>query len=190
MDKTDLDHIEGIKIRRQYFNVVLCYAGVFFIGAILTMMVAELKWGTFDWERILPELVEVLPLMLGVFVPCAVLSVLNRLFFGEVICVLNDQGLHYKEGTISWSSIHTMTFHATNVQRRIRASGMGGIRGITYAYTNVECTQGLFAIQSAPLYMLWKVKKYNPDIKVKLDKLPFLLIAMVIVIAIVVPVIK
>lgn len=189
MERKNLNEIEGVKIRRQYFNVVLCYASVFFLGAILTMMIAELHRGTFDWAKLWPELVDALPLMLGVLVPCAVLSVLNRLLFGEVICVLNERGLHHRNGCIKWSHIQSMTFHVTYFSGRIRFSFHSGSwnRGFIPAHTEVECTTGLVSIESAPLYMLWEVKKFNPDIKTTMNKKFLLLIALVFAIAVIVP---
>ena len=79
--------------------------------ALLITSVAEEKPSLEDWWAFAKALTAIAGLVL---LPLAVLSVLNRFFVGEILCVLNEKGLYYEEKEavrlIPWRELRRVSY--------------------------------------------------------------------------------
>lgn len=103
--------------------------------------------------------------------PCLVLSALNRFFFGKLVCVLSEEGIHYKDGLIKWDNISHIKYTPT----------VFGRHHFWPANMDVVCKNETINIVSVPLYMFPAVKKFCPDIKTKMDKTFFTMLAILLI---------
>jgi len=158
------------KIRRQYFNFVLviCLA---LVCMALSMLVFGIEVGTeveYDYHPM-----DIFFYVIPIALPCFILSMLNRRFFGKIICELNENGILFREPErkrkskdflIPWHEIKSMTFHPTVLLAGMRSK---------YAYIDVKMVDEnaeSIQISHAPLYMLKKAKNYNKNIKTSIEK--------------------
>lgn len=160
MKKRQLSDIEGMQIRRQLFIVPIGYALLVFMICLEVFTIMPLVEGTFDINKWLADVREGVTVMVLFVIPCVILSVLNRRYFGRIVCVLNDGGLHHEYGTIQWGSIRSMRFHPTQIGRR----------RFTPAYMEVVCENTTVRLESVPLYVCAKAKQFNADIKTGVNK--------------------
>lgn len=177
MKHNHLKDIAGERIRRQYFNVPI----LLFISTLVMvfefLVFASLYEGNFKLDKWMQDITGILTIIIWV-VPFVVLSVLNRFFFGKIVCVLNEEGIHYKDGLIKWSDILSIQYNMT---------GFGHVDN--RAYIEVVCKKITVQIKSVPLYMFSIVKKFNSDIKTKKDKAIWIYVAITIILPIIMPII-
>ena len=176
MKHNHLKDITGIRIRHQYFNcpiyMSLC---ILLIVSLMTMFVPLFE-NDFHFSKWMDDIFEAVFAITIFIVPCTILSVLNRFFFGKIVCVLNGEGIHYKDGLIKWNDILSIEYNITEFGRtRFRS-----------AYIDVVCKNKTIQIKSVPLYMFSLVKKYNADIETKKDKMVWVVIAASIIISIII----
>ena len=158
MKKKDLKKIPGERIRWQYFTqCLLIYLLTAF--ALLLMTVTRLfAEPSYDLRTWLADLGDGMFTILFFAFPGFLLAVLNRLFFGRIVCVLNDEGLHHRGGSIRWDEIDSVSYIVEMLGRheycRVRITGK-----------NLD-----LELDHAPLYMLRKLKRYIPDAKVGVGK--------------------
>ena len=158
----NLQSINGQKIRRQYFNGILCFATVCVVPFALITYLMNLISG--KEGAILQQFSDVVSMFLGLLIlliPIIILSVLNRSLFGEVICVLEKEGLHHKEGFLIWEAIVKMEFEL-NIPSKDRKY-----------FCSVNITKhSRFGteIHHAPYYLLKEAKNYRPDIQIGLGQ--------------------
>ena len=95
----------GEKIRRQYFSIPI-YAILLFVNMAVSIVTAVVALDPkITMASCLEDVDMILLLGTVVLLPLVLLSLLNRFFFGEVICVLDEKGLHYDGGFIWWQDI-------------------------------------------------------------------------------------
>lgn len=109
--KKDLSKIPGQKFRRQFFNIPIYLLlaidmALLALWTAVTIQDAEITFT--DWMSIASLLFLI---SAGVLLPLVILSLLNRFCFGEIICVLDEKGLHYDRGFIAWSDIKKAIYH-------------------------------------------------------------------------------
>ena len=132
--------------------------------------------GNFNVEK-WTEQVLVSVMVAGIdLVLCVGLSVLNRFFFGEIVCVLNEDGIHHKDRLVKWNDILGVEYTVTHVARFY----------FRPAYVDVVCKNETIRIASVPLYMLSLAKKFNPNIKIKRDVTPLVIAAAILIIPIII----
>ena len=156
-----LKQLPGEKIRAQYFNY---WIGFFlsFVPAV-PIMISVLEWkksGELPVAESLSGFGETLLLTVaigGVFlVPFLLLSWLNRVCFGKVVCVADDKGLHIDSGVVPWEDIKSISFRtATHSRVRYRPS----CATLSVKNYTVE-------IAHFPFYGLRKIKKHCPEVKI------------------------
>ncbi len=163
--ETELKDSDGKKIRWQYFNTFIYVMLAFFPMSLVVIIVMGLKENNLD----LVEMLEAIPTALiiwGVFlVPLIILSLLNRFLFGKIVGVVRDDGLLLENNFITWKQIQKITFNPS-ISSRFKVS-------YTYASFFIKSdseTEYTFDIMHFPMYGLRKIKKYNPEIKIKLGK--------------------
>lgn len=163
--ETELKYSNGEKIRWQYFNTFIYVMLAFFPMAPAMIIVMGLKENNLN----LAEMMEAIPTVLiiwGVFlVPFIILSLLNRFLFGKIVCVALDDGLLLENDFIIWEQIQGITFNPS-ISSRFNVS-------YTYASLLIKSDiekEHTIDIMHFPMYGLRKIKKYNPEIKIKLSK--------------------
>ncbi len=163
MKEKDLRHIDGRKIRRQYFNIplIILYSMMFAIQyAIFTI-----SWciGKSDasaspstlWTSIWVCFVFSLPLL--------VLRTFNKHCFGRIICVFNEEGIHYSnKGNLCWDTIEKIEYVIDSKPRYKNDTGK--------AFRVIVYTQGgkHVVLENAPLYIVSRIKKYKKELNVKI----------------------
>ncbi len=181
MKHNHLRDLIGVRVRRQYFNLPIYMFLLIFLLIVESFAVISLFEGNFNFEFWIEDVVLKSLITLGIFVtPCIFLSTLNRFFFGKIVCVLNEEGIHYKDGLIKWSDIKCIEYSITAMSRQ----------HFQTAYVDVVCINTTIRIKSVPLYIFSLVKKFNADIKTKHDKTIWVLLTVVIIIPLVCSLLK
>lgn len=107
-EQFDLKKIEGQRIRRQYFNIPIYFILSFDLAMLCGLTAGCIQDADFSrWPEIGGFLTAVSAPFLFLLL---LLSLMNLFFFGEIICVLTDQGLHYQNGFIRWSQINQAVY--------------------------------------------------------------------------------
>lgn len=111
--------------------------------------------------------------------PLLLLSLLNRFLFGKVVCVLDENGLHYEGGFIEWSAVTGIDYEARLPLRS----------GPAYSYARIIGSGIEIKLLHAPHLLLKKARKHNPDIQTGLSRdskefLALLWIALTVVIVV------
>lgn len=173
-----LKSIPGEKIRRQYFNVVI-YPLLSFVLLVLTMCVVT--WfgnGTRD-EKIedMASLMVALLFLAVPLLPLIVLSILNRFYFGRVVCVLNEKGLYFADGFIDediffkaegnvrmirWEHIRKVAYDPDGFRFSRHTSGC---KNCAYITTKPYKKEIVAELNHVPFMLLRKMKKYCPNAK-------------------------
>lgn len=163
MKENNLKAIEGKKIRRQGFVIPLTilYSMMFAIPyAIFAISWCLGKSETYDalsafWVSV------VLCFLLSV--PFLVLRLLNKHFFGKIVCVLNEEGIYYaSKGKLCWDSIEKIEY-IINSKPRYKSDSGKTWRVIIYTHGGKHVV-----LEKAPLYCLSSIKKYQKNLDIKL----------------------
>lgn len=159
-------NVQGIHIRRQYFNYILFALLLIFLYFFIMRSFAPMLGGVDirEWAERVGSLVLKVG---GLAVPFVILSVLNFFFFGKTVCVINEDGIHYRKGIIRWDDILYLKFDCFTNSK---------FHGYYPSYITVVCKQQEIEITSAPVSMFFVARKYKSDIKIKLDKTVFILV--------------
>ena len=158
--------IPGQKIRRQYFNIPI-YASLVFVHMAVSAVTAVVALDPeITMASCLEDLVVILLLGAVVFLPLVLLSLLNRFFFGEVICVLDEKGLHYDGGFIWWQDIKKAVYEPDiphRLARRIFCMNRLCLTVKPFAKERV------IELDGALFFLLRKIKKHRSDVPCKLS---------------------
>ena len=146
-DQEELKKIPGIKIRRQYCvgMLTIWITFVMFLTILYLLEshpIEDLKF------YLLPLTVLSLPMSL-VF--------LNRFFIGEIACVINEDGVYYKQGLIEWGTIERVKFDIEGKGRYLPA------------VTSIDVIGGKGwprMVEHVPYFAVKKMKKFKPEIEV------------------------
>lgn len=160
-----LKNSDGEKIRFQYFNQLMFITAGFLPMPIVMIAFSELKRNTFDFLEFLKFIPSVFLMWGVIFSPLIVLSLLNRFFFGKIVSVLSIDELIFENDTIKLKDI-------TKIVYSPRVSGRTSLK---YTYATIFVKSGFkeeysVKITHFPLYGLRKIKKYNSEIEIVLDK--------------------
>lgn len=110
MKKNDLRGIDGKKIRRQYFNAPLIFLFSIMLGVPYAITLFSLTIGNHGQYE-LSSTFGTSILVCAVFsLPFLILRVLNKHFFGRIICVLNEEGIHHPKGMLKWDAIEKIEY--------------------------------------------------------------------------------
>ncbi len=161
----------GKKIRRQYFNVCILIEFFPVLTAVILLAIRDAMMGG-DFVKAFFEGFTTMVVLLS---PFFVLSILNRLFFGEIVAVANDDGLFIDGLLLPWHDISEVIY-CPRISSRTR---------IKKCYAEIHMHRSASGINSVeliscPMYALRLMRKFNPSIKTKIDKSGKLLIALYI----------
>ena len=176
MKHNNLKGLIGVWIRRQYFNFPIYIFLSILLLAIEIVTFIPLFESDFNFDKWSEDVFASIFTTTIFIIPCIVFSVLNRFFFGKIVCVLNEQGIHYKDGIVKWNDILSIEYNITHFGRFY----------FRPAYIDVVCKNKTIQIESVPLYMFSAIKKFNVDIKTKNDKMIWVIVATIIITPIVI----
>lgn len=164
-EKNKLKDSCGKKIRWQYFNTFIYAMISFFPMPLVMIAVRGLKENNFN----LAETTKLIPMALtvwGIFlVPSIILSLFNRFLFGKIVGVVHDDGILLENNFITFEQIQKITFNP-HFPSRFKTS-------YTYASFFIKSNakaEYTVDIMHFPIYGLRKIKKYKPEIEIKLSK--------------------
>lgn len=182
-----LKDINGVKLRRQYFNAPLWFVLPIIPICIILMAMVLIKHNEFSFSEWLALSLKSIGLLLAIFSPFIALSVLNRFLFGKIVSVMNNEGIYFENNFIPWNKINKIEYIPDTAGRQYE------IKLALYGYTRLKLTlngetgkEYDAEIKNFPLYGLFKLKKFCPDKKIKfaaknvLWALVFLGIAMIV----------
>jgi len=181
MKKNELKDIDGKKIRRQYFNAPLIFLLSFMIAIPYSITVFSLAMGKYE-QYALPSTLKSTVLVCGILsLPFWILRALNKRFFGKIICVLNEEGIHHPKGMLKWDAIEKIEY-ALDAKPRYKSDPSSAFRAIVYY---AQGTKHL-VLEKAPISILSRIKKYRKDVDARIEGgasfLPTVLILSAIVI--------
>lgn len=165
----DLNQINGIKIRKQYFNFIL-YAFLAILLPIIPMIfILECEkqnisvWNS--WNLLWNITAEALPTIVAFILPLFLLSVGSKFIFGKTIAVIEQKGLYLDNVFILWEDIKAVEYNATHFSRvNFRAAY------ITITVAPARKREFSVEVSSFPLYGLRKLKKLLPQRTVRWAK--------------------
>ena len=182
MAENNLKHIQGEKIRRQYFTgpiVLLASLALFIPYAMLVFTVALDKFELSTW---LSDTWISVWLCLVFSAPFVILSIFNRRFFGRLICVVSEKGICWEDRTVGWNEIDKIEYEI-NLPGSSRKENR-------FCYAVIYTKNETVVLLHAPLLLLSKAKKYSPSIRASVSKSSKWMIGfMIVVMLIVVPLI-
>ena len=163
MNDINLKFIDGKKIRRQYFNIplIILYSLMIAIPyAIFTISLCIGKFDSAEWPS-------TLWISIGVCfcfsLPFLILRILNKYCFGRIICVLTQKGIHFPKGMLGWETIEKIEY-AIDSKPRYKSDSAKAFRAIVYTKGGKHVV-----LNSSPLYILFRAKKYNKELDVRIS---------------------
>ncbi len=163
MRENNLKCIQGKKIRRQGFNIplIILYSMMFAIP--YGIFAISLCMGKLDIYGV-PSTFWTAVLVCFLFsVPFLVLRLLNKHFFGEIICVLNEEGIYYaNKGKLCWDSIEKIEY-AIDSKPRYKSDSGKVQRAIIYTHGGKHVV-----LEKAPVYIISSIKRYKKSFDVKI----------------------
>ena len=162
MKENNLNETKGKKIRRQYFKmpIILLFALMLYIP--YCMLLFSLDLGTFDMQEWLSSLWLSVWSCFFCALPWIVLAVLNRSYFGKIICILTEDGLHYSDGWIEWNQIWRIEY-------------VFELPGKGVEYSTKKCHAVIYTKSGEPVVLLHAphgilkaAKKFHPQIEAQM----------------------
>ena len=163
MRENNLRYIQGKKIRRQGFIVPLTI--LYSMMLAIPYAIFAISWclGKLDtygspstfWTSVL--------LCFILSVPFLILRLLNKYFFGKIICVLNEDGIYYaNKGKLCWDSIEKIEY-AIDSKPRYKSDSGKAWRVIIYTHGGKHVV-----LEKAPLYIISSIKRYQKSLGMKI----------------------
>ena len=169
MKKNELLKINGDKVRMQYFTWPITILLLFMFFIPYCSLIYHLSIGEFSLSKWLSFFLDSVKTLSMPLIPFIILSVLNRHFFGRVVCVVNEDGIHYSGGHLRWNEI-------TRIEYSIGFPSRNPTKESFFSHISVHLKRGHFLIFHTPLFVFSKIKKYSRSTRTKLSKESLLLI--------------
>ncbi len=155
---------KGYKIRTQYFNFLLLAELCVFIAVIAILALNTLLDGSGTKLKSFAEVISLFFVFVVLISPIWILSLINRRFFGKIVCILTDSGIKYGDETIKWEDI-TEIVYEVNPSMSLGSSAKGSC-----SYARVIGGEIDIQINKAPLMIVKKAKKYKKEINAHMSK--------------------
>ncbi len=165
LETKELKDVEGKKLRRQYFNGFI-YATLSFLPMVMILVIGiGLKRGEMTLDGFWVVMYTSIFMWGAVLLPFAVLSLLNKRFFGKVMCVLTKSGLMLENDLIAWEDIKEIVY-------RPRIGSRYKVESNSATIFVDPKDKGAYTVDVTgfPLYGLKQIKKYAPRVKTSIDK--------------------
>ena len=152
----------GKKIRMQYFNGIIYFIAITAICMPVMRISSAIIDGTIVWSEFLKFYLQVWATCAIIAVPFIILSVLNRLYFGKLVCILDDSGIYHDDRLISWEQIERIEYE---IEWRRKYSMQ-----IRFCHATVFTKNETIVINHAPFHLISSIRKMRPDIRASLSK--------------------
>lgn len=176
-----LKDINGIKMRRQWFFTPMVMSIGFIIMLAIVFLLTSLL-GNLEWSQEDKEFVSIL--FTYIIFPfeflLLLLSVISIKLCGKTVAVINDDGVYTNQAFIRWDNITEIEFFPREINYRSFDA---------VAYAKIVSRKKTYKIAHMPLYFLFKAKKYNPEIKLKINKRIIRLYAILFSISFIAPIV-
>ena len=159
--ESNLKHIQGKKIRRQYFTIPVLIHYVLMLFVPYCILIFSIQLGKFNMHEWISSIWISVWVGFCFSLPWILLKFLNRLYFGEIVCVLTEDGIHYKNGFIEWNSISKIEY-VIDLPPRHKHDPKQRCRAVLYIENKT------IVLFHAPRCILRSVKKLHPQTKTKL----------------------
>ena len=172
--------MNGRKIRRQYFTVPVLMHYVLMPFVPYCILIFSIQLGKFNMQEWISSIWMSVWICFCFSIPWVILKILNKACFGKIICVLTEEGIHYKDGFIEWNRITKIEYiidrpsrytYCLERERKCRA----------IVHTEYET----ITLLQAPHSILRSVKKFQPQIKTQLSNGSKWLIAILVLLSII-----
>ena len=162
MKSTELKLIDGKKIRRQYFNIPLVV--LYYLAFLIPYFILAISFFTknFDADAWPYTLWISIWICFCFSIPFLILKTLNKHFFGKIICVFSNEGIHYPKGKLFWNTIEKIEY-ALNSDKRYKSDTEKPYRAIVYTSGGRHVV-----LNNSPIHLLHYAKKYKKDIDIKI----------------------
>lgn len=151
----DWKTVKGERIRRQYFNFIL--ALILLVGFMVLFINTVFA---VTGQQTMADLLGGITILLKITLIWAALLALNIFCLGRTVCILTSDGLYCEQGFYKWERIQRMEYHLPGASKS----------KITYASVQLIGNDFDVLILHAPFYLLFRAKKYSPNITVGLSK--------------------
>lgn len=152
--------IQGEKIRWLFFNVpIYCLIMIFFMITIISLT-TSISNGDFDFSEWADLVLTAGKISVAYALPFIISVILNRLFIGIVVCILNDDGIYYRDGFIKWDEIIKIEYEIVFPNRRKPH----------FCHARIITNNNTIQLVHAPLYLISKIRKMKPQIEAKVTK--------------------
>jgi len=181
MKENELRCISGKKMRRQYFNTPLAFLFSLMIAIPYSITLFSLVVGKYEQYELLVSLKSSF-LVCGILsLPFLILRVLNKHFFGKIICVLSEKGIHHPKGLLKWEAIEKIEY-AIDSKPRYKSDPAKAFRAIVYY---AQGTKHL-VLEKVPISLLSRIKKYRKDMDTRIEGIASLFPAILLISAIII----
>lgn len=157
-----LKDIKGEKMRRQWFFYIAVAVTSFIVYFLYCGLVMSVILDVGAERDLKQDATELMIIFCKVVIPLLVLSLLNTKFFGKIVAVVTEEGVYSNQFFLKWEDIFEVKFHLPGVPTRTRLPD--------YSYTEIISSQGTYKVAHIPLLFLFKVRKYNVNTRIKIEK--------------------
>lgn len=156
-----LKDIRGTKIRRQWFFTPMVMS-IGLIAMVAVVIFIAVAMNGFEVQQEDKELSAFfLRAVFQIEILLLILSILNTKLWGKTVAVINDDGVYTNQMFLKWNEISEIEF----VPRVINYRDADDC-----TYTKIVSAKKVYKIAHMPLYFLLKAKRYNPEVKTKINK--------------------
>ena len=166
---SDLNQLNGTKIRKQPFNWALYAFLAFLLPLIPILFILECKkQGVLffqAWHILADITVEALPSFSFFIIPLFVLSVLSKLWFGGIVAVVEESGVYLNGTFVPWKDIKEVVYtmpHYSKVSYRAAY--------ITVRVSSAQKREVCIEVSGFTLYGLRILRKHLPKQSVRWAK--------------------
>ncbi len=159
-----LKAIDGVQIRRQYFNVPMVILLQIYLVVLETVLFVPLFHGGFSVQRMVDEIGGATVGVALLLLPLAILSVINRYCFGKVVCVLTDGGIHYSKGYVAWEEMRKLEYDYPSPSKH---------RSIPSSLIILQKRKKAY-IPEVPHYALKQIRRFRQTLPVKVSRAPWI----------------
>lgn len=157
----ELNQINGIRIRKQYFNLFLYILLAVLLPIIPMIFIFECERQNVSilnsWHLLWDIVTDSLP-TIGVFIlPLVFLSICCKFIFGKIIAVVDQKGLYLENDFIPWEDIKLVEYTAPYFSKFNHRSAY-----IKITVAPVGKIEYVIEVSNFTLYGLRKLKKFLP----------------------------
>lgn len=177
MDNTSFEMLDGVKIRRIYLEPMVNTFLIVGLNMILVFGVKILQMWIISGN--IDDFIKVLFAcgIAGILVTFLIyiICIINKYFFGKILCTICEDGIYLKDTFISWMDIERITYEPEFWKKYLNSGYVDSI------YFFIKGQNEPYKVEHFPIYGYRMVKKKNPEVKIEFKGVKSFLIGMLIV---------